>query len=382
MIVNMKNIWLAIKGYFRRLDKVLLLLCLIAVSFSCLILYSELRAGFISTGSRRFNPFTMQVIAAIIGIAALLVMSVINYRFMAKIWFIHLPITLGLVLLTFTNLPIVYQPPGSDDTAWLRIAGLSLQPSELLKFSFILTFALHLSRVREELNKPKNLLFLCLHGAAPCLLIFIQGDMGSALVFFFIFLCMIFAAGISYKYVFAGMGLIAIAAPVIWFSGLLPDYLKQRFTILGDLSSDALGYGHQQLNGRRILGSGMLFGKGLFSDDLNWVFALENDFVLAHVGQTLGFVGCAFVVLLLTAICVKILLTARISSDPLGCYICVGVFGMFMFQSIINIGMVLGVLPVIGITLPFMSAGGTSIITSFVSMGLVMSVYSFNKGRG
>lgn len=111
------------------------------------------------------------------------------------------------------------------------------------------------------------------------------------------------------------------------------------------------------------------------------MFALENDFVLAHVGQTLGFVGCAFVVLLLTAICVKILLTARISSDPLGCYICVGVFGMFMFQSIINIGMVLGVLPVIGITLPFMSAGGTSIITSFVSMGLVMSVYSFNKGR-
>lgn len=382
MVVYMRDIWLAIKGYFRRLDKVLLLLCLIAVSFSCLILYSELKADFISTGSRRFNPFTMQVIAAIIGVAALLIMSVVNYRFMAKIWFIHLPITLGLVLLTFTNLPIVYQPPGSDDTAWLRIAGLSLQPSELLKFSFILTFALHLSRVREELNKPKNLLFLCLHGAAPCVLIFIQGDMGSALVFFFIFLCMIFAAGISYKYVFAGMGLIAIAAPVIWFSGLLPDYLKQRFTILGDLASDALGYGHQQLNGRRILGSGMLFGKGLFSDDLNWVFALENDFVLAHVGQTLGFVGCAFVVLLLAAICVKILLTARISSDPLGCYICVGVFGMFMFQSIINIGMVLGVVPVIGITLPFISAGGTSVITSFISMGLVMSVYSFNKGRG
>ena len=92
----MKNIWLAIKGYFRRLDKVLLLLCLVAVSFSCLILYSELRAGFISTGSRRFNPFTMQVIAAVIGVVALLVMSVINYRFMAKIWFIHLPITLGL----------------------------------------------------------------------------------------------------------------------------------------------------------------------------------------------------------------------------------------------------------------------------------------------
>ncbi|MEG2597499.1 MAG: FtsW/RodA/SpoVE family cell cycle protein, partial [Oscillospiraceae bacterium] len=335
-----------------------------------------------SGGNRRFNSFTMQVLASVVGVIVLFVMSGMDYRLLSKMWFVHLPVTLGLVLVTFTNLPIVYRPPGSDDSAWLRIAGLSLQPSELLKVSFILTFALHLSRVREDINRPKTLLLLCLHGAIPCLLIFAQGDMGSALVFFFIFLCMIFVAGLSYKYIFVGMGAAAVAAPVVWFSGMLPDYLQQRFLILGNLSSDALGFGHQQLNGRRILGSGMLFGKGLFSDDLNGVFAIENDFILSHIGQTLGFVGCAFVVLLLMSICVRILLVSRSSTDPLGCYICVGVFGMFMFQSIINIGMVLGVLPVIGITLPFISAGGTSIITSFISMGLVMSVYSFNKGRG
>lgn len=376
----MKELWLGVKHYFKRLDKFLLLFCLAAVCFSCVILYSELQAGFISdSGSRRFNSFSMQVFAGVLGLVVLLCMAPISYRFMAKLWFIHLPVTLGLVLLTFTSLPIVYQPPGSDDAAWLRVAGLSLQPSELLKFSFILTFAYHLSKVREELNRPLHVLLLCLHGAAPCLLIFLQGDMGSALVFFFIFLCMIFSAGLSYKYVFVGMGLAAVVAPVVWFGGLLPDYLMERFLVLGNLESDPLGAGHQQLIGRRILGSGQLFGKGLFSDDLSYVFAIENDMVLSHVGQTLGFVGCAAVILLLTMICVKILLTARRAADPLGCYICTGVFAMILFQMTINVGMELAVLPVIGITLPFISAGGTSLLTSFLSIGLVMSVYYYSK---
>ncbi len=377
----MDTLWQIIKGYFKRIDKTLFFLCTVTVFFSCLTLYSELKAGFISTGSRRFNPFVMQVITAFVGLGIMLVMATISYNFMAKIWFIHLPVTAGLVLLTFTNLPIVYQPPGSDDAAWLRIAGFSLQPSELLKISFILTFALHLSRVREEINRPKNIFFLCLHAALPCLVVFLQGDMGSALVFFFIFLCMIFTAGISYKCILGGLGIVAVTIPVVWFSGIIPDYLKERFLVLADLSGDALGYGHQQLTGRRILGSGMVFGKGLFSDDLNWVFALENDFILSHIGQTMGFVGCAFIVLILTTICVRILLTARISMDPLGCYTCVGVFSMYMFQMVINIGMVLGVLPVIGITLPLVSAGGTSIITSLAAMGLVMSVYYHNRIR-
>ncbi len=377
----MKGIWGAVKGYFKRIDKVLLSLCVITVFFGCLILYSELKAEFISTGVRRFNPFTMQIITAIIGIFIMLFMATVNYHVMAKTWFIHLPLTMGITLLTFTSLPIVYQPPGSDDAAWLRIAGFSLQPSELLKISFILTFALHLSRVREELNRPRNLFYLCFHAAIPCLLVFLQGDMGSALVFFFIFLCMIFTAGIHYKVILSGLGAILVIIPIVWFSGIIPDYLKERFLVLGNLSGDSLGYGHQQLVGRRILGSGMIFGKGLFSDDLNWVFALENDFILSHIGQTLGFVGCTFVVLILTAICVRILLTARISNDPLGCYICVGVFSMYMFQSIINIGMVLGIFPVIGITLPLVSAGGTSVITSFAAIGTVMSVYYHNRVR-
>lgn len=370
-----RELWEGVRRYFRRLDKGLLLLCTAALVFGCVVLYSEACAEFIT-----MKRFKVQVLCAGVGICALLVLSAVSYRFMAKVWFLHLPVTLGLVLLTFVGpSSIVYKPDGSDDAAWLRFGGLSLQPSELLKFSFILTFALHLSKVRDEINKPLNVLLLCIHGALPCLLIFKQGDMGSALVFFFIFLCMIFVSGISYRYVFLGMGVIAVAAPLLWYSGLIPDYLKNRFLVLGDLENASLKEAYQQLVGRRILGSGQIFGKGLFSDDLTYVFALENDLVLAHVGQTLGFVGCAAVILLLTVICVKILVVARAAKDPLGCYICTGVFAMLLFQVIINVGMVLCVLPVVGITLPFFSQGGTSLVTTCLSMGLCMSVSSYSR---
>lgn len=371
----LKEIWSIIRYYFRRLDKGLLLLCAAALVFGCTALYSEMAAEFITR-----RKFTTQVFCAGVGVCALLFFSAVSYRLLAKLWFLHLPATLGLVLLTFIGpSSIVYRPDGSDDAAWLRFGSLSLQPSELLKFSFILTFALHLSKVREDIDKPSNLLLLCLHGAFPCILIFLQGDMGSALVFLFIFLCMLFVSGISYRYVFLGLGAVAVGAPVLWFSGLIPDYLKNRFLVLGDLENASLKEAYQQLVGRRILGSGRIFGKGLFSDDLAHVFALENDLILAHIGQTLGFVGCAAVILLLTAICVKILLVARASKDALGCYICTGVFAMLLFQIVINMGMVLCVLPVIGITLPFFSQGGTSLITTCLSVGLCMSVSAYNR---
>jgi rod shape determining protein RodA len=358
-----------VREYFRRLDLPLLALTAIAVVFGCTVQYSEAVAEFISR-----RTFYVQLVTAGLGLLLLLPMAEIDYRRLAAGWKLHLPVTLGLTLLTFTSLPVVYRPDGSDDSAWLRLGAFSLQPGELLKFSFILTFAYHLDRVKEEINTPRNLLLLCLHGAVPCLLIFLQGDMGSALIFFLIFLCMIFASGLARRYIALGAGIIAAAVPIVWFSGLIPDYLKNRFLVLGDLENASLKEAYQQLVGRRILGSGMLFGKGLFSDNFSYVYAIENDLVLAHIGQALGFVGTAATLLILTAICGKILVVARSSRDFLGSSICVGVFAMLFFQAALNIGMVLGVLPVIGLTLPFFSQGGSSLITSCLSVGLCMSV--------
>lgn len=374
MAESVKELRNGLRAFFRRLDMPMFLLVLAALCYGFVIQYSEMAAGFITRRS-----MMTQLVAGGVGIVAMLLVSELDYRQLAAGWRFHLPVTLGLTLLTFTSLPVVYRPEGSDDSAWLRFGIFSLQPGELLKVTFILTLAWHLDRVQEQINHPGRLLLLCLHGAAPCLLIFLQGDMGSALIFFVIFVSMMFVSGLSWKYLALGAGCAAGLSPVVWL--LLPDYLKNRFLVLGDLENASLKEAYQQLLGRRILGSGMSFGKGLFSDDFVYVYAIENDLVMAHIGQALGFVGAAGVLLLLTVICGKILLIARSSRDYLGCSICTGVFAMIFFQSALNIGMVLGLLPVIGVTLPFFSQGGSSLAVSCLSVGLVLSVSAADKKR-
>ena len=366
----------SLRGYFRRLDKTLALLAAAAVFYGCLIQFSVYRAGFITR-----RALLTQWLTAGAGYLVMLLMAELDYRRLAAGWKFHLPATLGLTLLTFTNLPIVYRPEGSDDSAWLRLGPLSVQPGEFFKFSFILTLAWHFDRVSERLDSPREVLLLCLHGAAGCLLIFVQGDMGSAVIFFFIFAAMAFASGLSWKYIAAGAGAVAAAAPAVWFSGLLPDYIKNRFLVLGDLEGAALGDAYQQLMGRRILGSGQAFGRGLFSDSFQYVYAIENDLVLAHIGQALGFAGTAAALLLLTAICGKILLVSRSSRDYLGMLTAAGVFAMVFFQTALNAGMVMGLLPVIGITLPLFSQGGSSLAVTLLLLGLCMSV-SAGAGPG
>ena len=223
-------------------------------------------------------------------------------------------------------------------------------------------------------------MLLCLHGALPTGLIMLQGDFGSALVFLFIFIVMIFTAGLSWKYILSGIAAAAAAAPLIWFF-ILPDYLQNRIKIAFHPELDPQGIGYHQMRGRLALGSGQIFGKGLFSDNLIWPPEVYNDFIFSYIGQTLGFIGCIAVALLLCVLCVKILLVSRMSRDPLGCYLCAGIFAIFIFQTVVNIGMVLCLLPVIGVTLPFISAGGTSVVTSYLAIGIVLSVYRQNKKK-
>lgn len=371
----MKRVLNAIWEYIKSVDKLLLSLCFAASGLSLVLLYSIIQNGFLSSK----KLFIVQAVATLLGVIAAIIVSLIDYHILAKLWKIYAPAALILVLLTFTPLGITRE--GSDDTAWLSLFGITtLQPSELLKIAFIFTFALHLERVRDEINKPLNILLLCLHGAFPTCLIMLQGDFGSALVFLFIFIAMLFTAGISWKYVLAGLGTVAVAAPLVWYF-VLPDYLQNRILIAFHPELDPMGTGFHQVQGRITLGAGQIFGRGLFSDNLYVPPEVYNDFIFSYIGQTLGFVGCAAVVLLLSLICVKFLLVSRMSRDPLGCYLCVGVFAVFLFQTVVNIGMVLCLLPVIGITLPLISSGGTSVVTSYLAIGIVLSVYRQNRKK-
>lgn len=370
----MKKFFNIIHMYLKTTDKILLFFCVLISLISSLMIFSIYKVGFLNSPKLAM----VQAVAFIIGIITSVIISTIDYHTLAGMWKIYVPICVILVFLTFTPLGIIRE--GSDNRAWLNLSFTTLQPSELLKLAFIYTFSLHLSKVKDNINDFKVLGLLFLHGLIPIGLIIAQGDTGSAMIFMGIFLALLFTAGLSWKYIVAGISVVVVSAPLVWFF-LLKDYQKNRILVIFDPTRDPNGVGFQQSQGLVALGSGEIFGKGLFAKNLYNVPEIYNDFIFAHIGQTLGFIGCLAVIFILCIICIKILFVGKMSKDSLGTFICVGVFTILFLQTIVNIGMVLGFMPVIGVTLPFLSAGGTSVVVMYISIGMVLSVYRYNRKK-
>lgn len=374
----MKKIFSAVWDYIKRLDKLLLLICLCLSAAGIFLLYT-LNMNEISpyVSDRQWKT---QLAATVVGIVISLIISAIDYRFLARIWWLYTPAALILVMLLFT--PLGVGVDGADDIGWLNLGFIQFQPSELLKAAFTMTFSFHLSKVGNRLNELPNMILLALHGFIPVGIIMLQGDDGSALVFLFMFMAMLFAAGISWKYMLAAGIAVPAAAVFAWNFIMQPHQLK-RFQVLFDeemQQSEILGIYYQQWLGKKALGSGQLTGLGIFgSDNYTYVSEIDTDFIFAYIGMTLGFIGCLAAIILLAVLCLKVISVSTSSKDSLGRYICVGVFAMYLFHSVINIGMVLAVFPVIGIPLPFLSAGGTSVISMYIAAGLVMSVHAHRK---
>lgn len=316
-----------------------------------------------------------QLISMGMGLIAAVIMSFIDYRKLVKLWFIFAPAALILVGLTFTSLG--YQRAGADDQAWIQIGSFSFQPSEVLKLAFILTFAYHLSRDEEEMNKPLHMLLMCIHALVPIGIVGLQGDYGTAIVFVFIFVFMICSAKISWKYLVAGPFVAAAGIAAMWFFAL-DEFHKKRVTILFHPGTDPENIEYQQDLGLMALKSGKIFGKGLFAKSSEYVSVPEmhNDFIFTYAGQVFGFLGSVGILIILTYICLKIFADSRVTRDHLGKFICMGAFGLIFSHCIMNIGMVLKTAPVIGVPLPFMSAGGTAMVSMYTIIGLVLSTYS------
>ena len=372
----MKGLWARIADYIREVDKFMLFLCLFTTSFGCMAVLSSTRY----TGS--LKQFIMQVVAMLLGLAAAILISLFDFEFFLKRWHIAAAIGVIPVLLTFV---IGFGPAGTDDKAWLNLGITTFQPSELLKACFIITFAMHLSRVKENINKLKYLIPVCAHGAAPVLLIHFQGDDGTALVFAVMVLCMLWAAGVHYKYFLILFGVIVVAAPIVYFFVMNPDQ-QARIQTMFDLEADVLGDGWQQYRGRVALSNGGFWGQGYLKGSLTQMGPAGvpegyNDFIFVTIGEELGFAGAALAVILLAAISIRCLHISKTTNNLAGKLICVGFFGWIMAQIAINLGMCLSLLPVIGVTLPFFSAGGTSLSCLFLGVGLVLSVYIHRNSR-
>ena len=357
------------------IDAGLLFAVTLCAIISTLLIYSIVESGLGDDEGVGASYWKTQLISTAAGLFAAIFISLMDYRKLVKLWFIFAPAALGLVALTFTSLG--YQRPGADDQAWIRIAGFNLQPSEVLKLAFILTFSYHLSRDEEDMNKPAHMLLLLLHGALPIGIVGLQGDYGTAIVFAAIFGFMICSAKISWKYLLAAPFAIGGVVAGMWFFAL-DSFHKKRITILFNPGSDPENIEYQQDLGLAALKSGKIFGKGLFKNAEEYIYVPEihNDFIFTYVGQVFGFLGSIGLLIILTYICLKIFADSRVTRDRLGRFICMGAFGLMLSHCIMNIGMVLKVAPVIGVPLPFLSAGGTAMISMYAVIGLVLSTYS------
>ncbi len=264
---------------------------------------------------------------------------------------------------------------------WIRFAGIGVQPSELVKIGFILTFAKHLEQSEDKVNRLLPFLGMLIHAGIIIFIVLMQPDYGTAMVYAFMFICMIFAAGIKYKTILVSLGGLAAFAPIAWFF-ILKDYQKDRFITFLNPEHDPIGRGYQVIQSKISIGSGEFAGSGLFSgpqNQLGFLPAKHTDFIIGVIGEEFGFIGCALVLILLFTLIIKCFKTGMEARSGYGKYICIGVGAMLLFQTFENIGMCIGVMPVTGIPLPFLSYGGSSMLTNMIAVGLVMSVSARKK---
>ncbi len=365
----LKRLWWSFTDYFRDTDKILILLCSICTLFGSVAVLSSTRY----IGNTR--QFFTHLGAMLLGLIAAIIISSFDYLNYKKWWPLFLGGATVLVGLTFF---IGFAPEGTDAKAWLMLfGGISLQPAELLKIAFIISFSVHLSYVGEKLNRIIYLIPVLIHGAFPVLFVHFQGDDGTAIVFGIIVLVMLLMAGLKALYFGIMGGVAAVAAPILYFF-VLEEYQKNRILSIFNLEADLQGIGYQQWRGRIALANGGIFGKGLFNGPLTQAGNVPesyNDFIFVSIGEELGLFGCLLVIGLLAAVCARILFIGKRARDMQGTLLCAGVFAMFLAQIFINLGMCLSILPVIGVTLPFFSAGGTSLICLYLGVGVVLSVY-------
>ena len=230
--------------------------------------------------------------------------------------------------------------------------------------------------MQEKVSSLPSVILLCVHGLIPVGLVVLQDDLGSAAIFIIIFLAMMFAAGIKLRY-FAAAGLAAaVALPLAWFF-LLNDFHRNRILIAFTPEVDPLDKGYQQYYGRMAIGSGQLSGLGLHNGiqtQSGFISEAQNDYIFAVAGEELGFLGACLILLLLTVLIVRILYVGYRAKNMQGRIICAGLAAMFASQLVVNVAMCLCLFPVVGVTLPFFSAGGSSMVTCWAAIGLVESV--------
>lgn len=373
-----------LKYAIKETDLFLFITCMLTSGFGVLMVYS---ATIIDkkAGSLLSRDCLVMIAAAGLGIMFSIIISFINYEIVLRLWFVFAGICLALMVSLFF---FGTAAPGRPDAiCWLEIGPVSFQPSELMKIGFIISFTAHIEMVKDNINSIKNIILLCFHMLIPTGLVIMTDDLGSALIFVAIFVAMMFVAGVQLRYFIAAGVAAVVAVPILWVK-FFSSFQKQRFLAIyypsGLEESVYKKIIFQQQRGVNAIGAGRMLGSGLFKGAYTQNGAVpvnESDMIFSVVGEELGFVGCICLLLVLSVIILRIAVVARRSRNLTGSLLCYGAAFMIGAQSIINIGMCIKLFPCIGITLPFISSGGSSNLCIYFAIGLVLSVYRFNCNR-
>ena len=362
-----------LKNFFRKGDMVLLILCLVTTAFGCLVIASTTN----TMGSIRH--VVVQIGAALIGVLSYALISSIDAETFAE----HRSVMVVFnTLLLFMLLP--FGQTISGNRSWLDFPFLpfNIQPAEICKITYVLIMASVMSSHQNRLSSIPSVGHMVLHLVLVAgLNMVISKDAGVSLIFVFIFIGMAFSGGVGLIWFLVAIGGIIVAAPVLW-NFFLSDYQKLRIEVLFNPDLDPLGTGpryHTVRSLRSLTGGGMT-GQGLFegtrTQTHNALYAQHTDYIFSAIGEELGYIGCALVLVLLFLIIVRCIWVGTKSQDYMRRMICFGAASALIFQVISNVGMCIGVTPVIGLTLPFISYGGSSLVSLYAMLGLVSGVHA------
>ena len=370
--MGVRRVWNGLTEFYRRGDLLLLFLCVVATGFGMVIIASATRYS----GSNRF--LIVQGAALLLGVLLYIAVSLLDIEILAE----HRELLLVFNVLFMATLLVWGVEGNTGNRAWLDLPLLpvNLQPAELCKITFVIALAKTMSNHRSKLSSLKSVGSITAQTLVMMgLIVVISRDAGSAIVFLFIFLVVAYVGGVRSWWFVAGLLIAAAVFPLLWKYFIRSDQ-KERILMFFDPSIDPEGKGVRWDTNRSVamLSGGGISGQGLFKGTMlqnHAIAAQHTDFIFSAIGEELGILGCLFTLLLLVAIVARCVHVGLKTPNYMNRLICFGLAAILIFQILINVGMCIGVFPVIGLTLPVISYGGSSVVTLFLAMGLISSIH-------
>lgn len=327
-----------------------------------------------ATQNSDYDELKKQIIWVVISFPILIIIIFIDYNIIAKIS----PILYGIILILL--FAVLFTEPINGATSWFGVGSFSVQPAEFAKIICILMLALLISKIqkngKDEISKISKLFLILIIFAVPVILIIKQPDYGTALAFVMALIFMLFTAGIKKRYIIISLILVVIAIPLLYFF-VLPEHAKTRIDVYLNPELDPRGAGYNIIQSKLAIGAGQLLGMGLFKGNqtqLGFLYPKTTDFIFSLIAEEMGFIIAAMIIILYVILITKAIFVAKTAKDDLGSYIAIGIAGVFFFHMIENIGMTMGLLPITGIPLPFVSYGGSSLLSNFIMIGLLLNI--------